>query len=446
MIRVKEESVRNSDWYKHSEECEAGRHLMRPDSAKGKREEVCLFGNFGTVNIGNECTLQAMLYNIPKFLPGAEITCICSNPEDVVVRHEIPAIQMTHRSGGSSHYSARGRNRHFIFRLLRALLVHMPCELVEWLGALKFLKGRTMLVITGTGILTDRGEGPLGLPYQIFKWVMTAKLCNLSVLFVSVGVEPISHRLTRLFIKSSLGLADYVSYRDDHSKQYMVKLGLKRSAEVYPDLAFSLPSTALPSSKRGMSAMPLVGVGLYDYCRGEAAEGNNGESRYRDYIKKVGTFIVWLLDNEYRVRILIGDVTYDNSVREDLRNTLEGRGVNYDERKLLDEPISSVSDLLQQIATTDMVVATRFHNVLLALMLNKPVISISYDMKNDSLMGSVGLSNYCHTIDQFDGSRLIKQFMKLAENSECLKCQIEEKVKGHRKASLKQYSTIFANS
>jgi polysaccharide pyruvyl transferase WcaK-like protein len=195
-----------------------------------------------------------------------------------------------------------------------------------------------------------------------------------------------------------------------------------------------------------MSAMPLVGVGVFDYCRGENVGGNNSESRYRDYINKVCTFITWLLDNEYRVRILIGDVTYDNPVREDLRNALEGKGENYDERKLLDEPISSVSDLLQQIATTDMVVATRFHNVLLALMLNKPVISISYDMKNDSLMASVGLSDYCQTLDQFDVSRLIKQFIKLAENSVCLKRQIEEIVKGHRQASLEQYSTIFANS
>jgi len=330
--------------------------------------------------------------------------------------------------------------------MMRILVVRIPSELMEWMRAFKVLKGRTMLVVTGTGVLTDRGEGPLGFPYQIFKWVMTAKLRNLKVLFLSVGVEPISHRLTRLFLKSSLELADYVSYRDDHSKQYMVKLGLKRSAEVYPDLAFSLPSTALPNSRSGMSAMPLVGVGLFDYCRRDAEVNKNAETRYIGYINKLSVFVGWLLDNEYQVRILIGDITYDNSVREDLRNALEGRGVNYDERKLLDEPISSVSDLLQQIATTDMVVATRFHNVLLALMLNKPVISISYDMKNDSLMDSVGLSDYCQRIDQFDVNRLIKQFMKLAENMERLKCQIEELQTGHRKASLEQYSTIFATA
>jgi polysaccharide pyruvyl transferase WcaK-like protein len=79
-------------------------------------------------------------------------------------------------------------------------------------------------------------------------------------------------------------------------------------------------------------------------------------------------------------------------------------------------------------------------------MLNKPVISISYDMKNDLLMDSVGLSDYCQSINEFDVSRLIKQFMKLAENRERLKFQIDERVNWHRKASLEQYSTIFPTS
>ena len=50
----------------------------------------------------------------------------------------------------------------------------------------------------------------------------------------------------------------------------------------------------------------------------------------------------------------------------------------YAEERIIDEPIASVDDLLKQLAATDVVVATRFHNVLLALLLNKPAIAISY--------------------------------------------------------------------
>ena len=41
---------------------------------------------------------------------------------------------------------------------------------------------------------------------------------------------------------------------------------------------------------------------------------------------------------------------------------------------------------MQQIAEVEVVVASRFHNVLLALLLGKPVVSIAYNQKNDALM------------------------------------------------------------
>lgn len=408
--------------------------------------KVSLFGNFGTVNIGNECTLQAALHNISKFIPGAEINCICSNPKDVLVRHKIEAIQMTRRSHGLSGYSTEGGNRKLLIRVLGVLLVRFPAEMLEWIRALRVLKGRSILLVAGTGVLTDRAEGPLGLPYEIFKWVMIARILHLRVLFVSVGAEPISHKLTKWFIESSLAMADHISYRDNHSKQYMAKLGIKQTSSVYPDLAFSLPESALPTHRKAASTALVIGVGLFDYCRADPDRHSTGETRYTEYLKKLSAFVAWLLDNKYQVRILIGDVTYDSAVRKDVQKVLGGMGISYADCNILDEPICSVSDLLQQIVTTDMVVATRFHNVLLSLMLNKPVISISYDSKNDSLMDSVGLSDYCQRIDELDLAWLTKQFAKLAENKDRLKLQIEERVKEHRKISLQQYADVFSNS
>jgi polysaccharide pyruvyl transferase WcaK-like protein len=47
-----------------------------------------------------------------------------------------------------------------------------------------------------------------------------------------------------------------------------------------------------------------------------------------------------------------------------------------------------VEQLCAQLTQTDMVVATRFHNILLALMLNQPVLPLSYHEKVRSLMGA----------------------------------------------------------
>ena len=55
----------------------------------------------------------------------------------------------------------------------------------------------TVVVMTGTGMLTDDSEGPFGLPYDLFKWSVAARACGARVLFASVGVEPIDSPVAR---------------------------------------------------------------------------------------------------------------------------------------------------------------------------------------------------------------------------------------------------------
>ncbi len=89
--------------------------------------------------------------------------------------------------------------------------------------------------------------------------------------------------------------------------------------------------------------------------------------------------------------------------------------------RVIHEPASSIEQLLSQIAETDMVVATRFHNVLLALVFTKPVIAISFHHKCASLMEEMGLSDYCQDINHINAKRLIEQFQELEKNAESLK-------------------------
>ena len=42
--------------------------------------------------------------------------------------------------------------------------------------AVRVLRGTDMLVVAGTGILSDTGEGALGLPYELAKWSIAARL------------------------------------------------------------------------------------------------------------------------------------------------------------------------------------------------------------------------------------------------------------------------------
>ena len=85
------------------------------------------------------------------------------------------------------------------------------------------------------------------------------------------------------------------------------------------------------------------------------------------------------------------------------------------DERVTDHPIGSVHELLSQLSATDLVVATRFHNILMSLLLSKPVIAITFHHKCSSLMSEMGLSEYCHDINQMNADTLIEQFQALVQ-------------------------------
>lgn len=78
-----------------------------------------------------------------------------------------------------------------------------------------------------------------------------------------------------------------------------------------------------------------------------------------------------------------GDVRDDGPVRLDLRATRDKPGVRYKEAGIVEQDIPSLAHLMTQLTQVDVVVSPRFHNLILGLMLNKPVIAISYDPRDD---------------------------------------------------------------
>jgi polysaccharide pyruvyl transferase WcaK-like protein len=306
-------------------------------------------------------------------------------------------------------------------------------ELADWLRVLRAMRELDMLVVTGTGIITDANEGKLGMPYQMFKWVVAARLTGRKVKFVSVGAEKLSQPLQLFFLRWSLRLADYRSYRDGITQKRAEGLLPSASEDpLYPDLAFSLPRslTSLPAKPAG--AKTTVAVGIY------AVESD--EATKRAYVETIGQFVLWLLERGYRTRIVIGDVRYDTPMLEELRSWLRAHAAL---ERVVDEPVASFEDLLQQLADADLVVATRFHNVLLSVLLGKPVVSISHMDKNDALMQALGLSAYCHGLAGVDLELVIRLFQDLERDRDKVVSLIREKLELYRNQLEQQYSIVF---
>ena len=169
------------------------------------------------------------------------------------------------------------------------------------------LRRTDMLIIPGTGLLTD-AYGLLSWgPYNMFKWSLIAKVCRCKLLFVSVGAGPIYGTLGRCFVKSALSLADFRSYRDNSTMQYLKGIGFRADNDrVYPDLVFSLPEAVIPHQDTKKSRRSVVGLGLMDYA-GKYSVARPSNEIYLAYLENLVTVVRWLLAHEYDVRLLIGD-------------------------------------------------------------------------------------------------------------------------------------------
>jgi polysaccharide pyruvyl transferase WcaK-like protein len=328
-------------------------------------------------------------------------------------------------------------------RALRRLFVRVPRELVEAVRAFRALRGVSALVMTGTGMLSDVDIGPFDLHWEILKWSALARLRGAKVVFASVGAGPIASKASRWIVKRALSLAHYRSYRDAWSRTYLGSIGFDVSNDrVCPDLAFSLPPDgphAPPSACAG--ARRVVGVGLMDYY-GTRASPRTGEEAYLAYVDKVTRFVRWLLERGYDVRLLIGDVSYDTRSKSDIQRRLREAGAP--EGRVVAAPITSDGQLLAEIARSDLVVPMRFHTALLALMLRKPVLALSYHPKCAALMDSLGLRQYAHDVDREGAERLIEQFSELERSSAGLAPFIATRTAECRGALEEQYREIFA--
>jgi len=409
--------------------------------AKRNGIKVAFLGHFNSTNFGNESILQAILYNLRRVQTDVEVTCITTDPQATIAAHQIEAISISPNFVTS--WSAKGP----LVRVIRSIFVGIPSEICRWIKGYVALRRTDMLIIPGLGMLTDAfGVFYIGYsPYNLFKWSLIAKVCGCKLLFESVGGGPIYSAVGRFFIKSFLSLADFRSYRDNSTKQCLSDIGFRAENDpVYPDLAFSLPEATIPNhdgKKTKKSRRTVVGLGLMLYNEKYSAAG---PSIQRAYLENLAVFARWLLLHEYDVRLLIGDRVDLDAIKE-FRDLLRDRLPKVDDERIINEPISSVEGLLSQIAATDIVVATRFHNVLLSLLCDKPVIAISFHHKCESLMSAMGLSAYCLDIDELKADSLIEKFCDLYTNAERLKPLIREKAGEFRRALDEQYQIIFKN-
>ncbi|MFN8464141.1 MAG: polysaccharide pyruvyl transferase family protein [Caldilineaceae bacterium] len=401
--------------------------------------KIGIFGNFGWGNLGNSATLEATVAGVRSHWPAADFLCICTNPDELHRQYGFDVAPVRWGSGeGLNLPESR------MLRIPAKLVQRPPSEVRLWQRARQLVEGLDLLLVAGTGVLDDFAIGPMDIPYDLFKWSVQARRSHVPLAYLSTGAGPIDHRRSRFLITQALSRAFYRSYRDEYSRSYLESVGFDISHDsIYPDLAFGLPIAGHLLTKRGTGAGEgslVVGLGVMSYS-GSQTGPQEGEAIYQEYLQKVVAFGAWLLSAGHTVRLVLGDTLVDQRAFEDVRSALAASAPGASGR-VIAEPVHSVEELLCQLAQTDVVVATRFHNVLLSLLVEKPVISVSYNQKNDDLMADMGLEAYCQPIRELNVRRLQEQFQQLVANAGAVRQQIAAQTTRQRQLLDEQYERV----
>jgi polysaccharide pyruvyl transferase WcaK-like protein len=289
-------------------------------------------------------------------------------------------------------------------------------------------------------MLEDYCDRPAGEPLSLFLWCLGARASRTRIGFVSVGAGPMHNPVNRWLMTSSARMADYRSFRDHRARDFLGSVGVDVSNDrVYPDIVFGLPEPNSMTGARPAGDGLVVGVGamLYDgYYGGD-------EAALDAYVAKLADLVLRLLGRGHQVRMITGQTTDWRTVERLLHN-IESRDRPVPEGRLVAEPVSSLQGVMAQIAQTDVVVAPRYHNLVCALKLGKPVVAIDYASKNRGLMADMGLAHLCQRIEELDVDRLIEQFASVVAERERYEAMIREK-NADIEARLAEQESILAS-
>lgn len=347
---------------------------------------IGLLGGFGTDNVGNDATLDVTLAAIDRLLPGAEVTLITPFPERAEQRWGLRAYPMS-----PSLDTMRG-----VDPKAAKLIGFAGFEIVESVRRYRLLRGLDVLLAPGTGLLDDFAAGPASIPYALLTWSTAARAARTPVHMVCIGAGPIRRPSSRAMMRAAALQASSITCRDTGSVEFLRSLDPRLRPRLGADLVLAAHDSALQPADRGSRGddAATVGLGLMAYG---GWDGELDTDEFDSYVDRMAAVVSGLVAAGHRVRILTGQPVDERAVTRvlELLEAPTRSQVTY-------RPAATFAQLLEQTSDTDLVVTSRYHGVVAAVLAHRPILSLGYAPKNDDLLTAVGLEGSDVPIAHFE--------------------------------------------
>ncbi|WP_243299401.1 polysaccharide pyruvyl transferase CsaB [Bacillus litorisediminis] len=332
-------------------------------------------GFYGLGNTGDEAILEAIIDNLRTNFDNPEITVFSLSPEKTAKEHNVRSV-----------YRAWRRENKEKVRELRSA---------------------DLLISGGGGLLQDTYPtkflfGPL--PYYLLI-VLLAKLCGTKVMFFSQGVGPVNSRWGKFLMKLA-NLADFITVRDEYSKELLHKLGVtKPETVVTSDIVFAFQPK---EDKACVESLPLKGnerliaVSVRPWL-GRTKQFEQMAVILDELIEKKGVTPVFVPMEGH----------HDEKASKDVMAHMK----HADQCLLLGNDFTP-NQYLQFIGQCEMTIGMRLHALIFSTLMGVPHIGLSYDKKVESLLKRNGMWEVSSVLEEVDEKVMVDNALKILDNHE----------------------------
>lgn len=344
----------------------------------GNPNKIVLSGYYGFDNIGDEAVLYAIISALREYMGDLRITVLSNNPEKTKVLYDVEAV-----------------NRWDIKEVARAI------------------KESDMLVSGGGSLLQDITSSKT-IPYYL-GIIKLAQWYKKKIVFYSQGVGPIKHSYNKWLVKQVLSPIEGLFVRDDHSKEVLEHLGIKKLIRVAADpvLGIKLKEPDYKYSKGLLGTEKAVGVYIRPWQNEE------------EILSSLEKSLKYIINEGYKIYFIPMYYLQDREIAHKLKKRLGDHAVVIDKMLTLDEVISYT-------ASFEFIIGMRLHSLIMAAALKVPMIGLAYDPKVTAFVKDMEIP-YCIDVVQMSPNELMHSVQHLMHNRDAEKVRLSNRYEIQKK-------------
>ena len=358
-------------------------------------KKILLSGYYGFNNAGDEAVLYSIISSLKKHNVNLGITVLSNNPEQTAKLYGVQAI-----------------NRWKLTNILKAIK-------------------NSDLLISGGGSLLQDVTSKNGILYYLGV-IFFAKLLRKPVLVYSQGIGPINMKRNRRITAFILNRVNGITVRDEGSKKDLEEMGVKKDIVVSADPVLGFSSEEIKIEK-GRELLERVGVNINDgkilgiSVRPWKTAGTN--------FTAIAEACDRLVTQGWQIVFIPMHFPEDIQASRDVVNQMK-------EKAFLLKENCSPSEAFSIYKAVDVVMGMRLHALIMAAVIEKPLIAISYDPKVNRFMDLLDIYQVMD-INDLKCQEILDLVQNTWQNKEGFMLNLQDKMAPLRKKAMLSAEKAF---